>query len=113
MAMDRSYQTAPQVVDRAVCAELNSGRDHQRFCSGLAVDRGGVVCVADGVLTDCWSTVKAQNVRWHFCHLTFYYTIQITWIILYHQKKDPHLKFHQIVQHILFYPHGADISPKG
>ena len=42
MAMDRSYQAAPQVVDRAVCAELNSGRDHQRFCSGLAVDRGSV-----------------------------------------------------------------------
>ena len=101
------------MVDRAVCAELNSGRDHQRFCFGLAVDRGGVVCVADGVLTDCWSTVKAQNVRWHFCHLTFYYTIQITWIILYHQKKDQHLKFHQIMQHILFYPHGVDISPKG
>lgn len=37
--------------DRPVCAEPHSGRDHRRFCSGLAADRGGVVCAADGVPT--------------------------------------------------------------
>lgn len=30
--------------DRAVRAELHSGWDYQRLCSGLAADRGGVVC---------------------------------------------------------------------
>lgn len=40
--------------DRPVRAELYSGRDHRRFRSGLAADRGGVVCAADGVPADCW-----------------------------------------------------------
>ncbi len=35
-----------------VRAELYSGRDHRRFRSGLAADRGGVVCAADGVEVD-------------------------------------------------------------
>ena len=35
--------------NRPVCAELHSGRDHRRLCSGLAANRGGVVCAADGV----------------------------------------------------------------
>lgn len=38
--------------DRPVRAEFHSGRDHRRFCSGLAADRGGVVCAADGVEVD-------------------------------------------------------------
>ena len=38
--------------DRPVRAELYSGRDHRRFRSGLAADRGGVVCAADGVEVD-------------------------------------------------------------
>ena len=38
--------------DHPVRAELHSGRDHRRFCSGLAADRGGVVCAADGVEVD-------------------------------------------------------------
>ena len=80
----------------------------------MAADRGGVVCAADGVPADCWPTVKAnKKCEVAFFHLTFFYTIQIVWIILPHQKKDQHLKFHQIMQHILFYPHGVDISPKG
>jgi len=100
--------------DCAVCAELHPGRDHRRFRSGLAADRGGVVCAADGVPADCWPTVNAnKKCEVAFFHLTFFYTIQIVWIILPHQKKDQHLKFHQIMQHILFYPHGVDISPKG
>lgn len=39
--------------DCPVRAELHSGRDHRRFCSGLAADRGGVVCVPDGVEVNC------------------------------------------------------------
>ena len=39
--------------DCPVRAELHSGRDHRRFCSGLAADRGSVVCVPDGVEVDC------------------------------------------------------------
>ena len=39
--------------DCPVRAELHSGRNHRRFCSGLAVDRGSVVCVPDGVEVDC------------------------------------------------------------
>ena len=38
--------------DRAVRAELHSGWDYRRLCSGLAADRGGVVCAADGVEID-------------------------------------------------------------
>ena len=100
--------------DRPVRAEFHSGRNHWWFCPGLAADRGGVVCAADGVPADCWPTVNAnKKCEVAFFHLTFFYTIQIVWIILPHQKKDQHLKFHQIMQHILFYPHGVDISPKG
>lgn len=47
---------------RPVCAELHSGRNHRRFCSGLAADRGGVVCAADGVEIDSWmTTLKTQT----------------------------------------------------
>ena len=100
--------------DRPVRAEFHSGRNHWWFRPGLAADRGGVVCAADGVPADCWPTVTAnKKCEVAFFHLTFFYTIQIVWIILPHQKKDQHLKFHQIMQHILFYPHGVDISPKG
>ena len=38
--------------DRPVCAEPHCGRDQRRFWSGLAADRGGVVCAADGVEVD-------------------------------------------------------------
>jgi len=48
--------------DRAVRAELHSGWDHRRLCSGLAADRGGVVCAADGVEIDSWmTTLKTQT----------------------------------------------------
>ena len=112
--LDHTRRRLPGQWDRLVRAELYSGRDHRRFRSGLAADRGGVVCAADGVPADCWPTVNAnKKCEVAFFHLTFFYTIQIVWIILPHQKKDQHLKFHQIMQHILFYPHGVDISPKG
>ena len=100
--------------DRPIRAEFHSGRNHWWFRPGLAADCGGVVCAADGVPADCWPTVNAnKKCEVAFFHLTFFYTIQIVWIILPHQKKDQHLKFQQIMQHILFYPHGVDISPKG
>ena len=35
--------------DRPVRSELHPSRDHRRFRPGLAVDRGSVVCVPDGV----------------------------------------------------------------
>ena len=38
--------------DRPVRAEFRSGRDYRRLRAGLAVDRGGVVCTADGVEVD-------------------------------------------------------------
>lgn len=58
-----SYQAAaPGQWDCLVRAELYSGRDHRRFRSGLAADRGGVVCAADGVEIDSWmTTLKTQT----------------------------------------------------
>lgn len=113
-SLDHTGQRLSGRRDRPVRAELHSGWNHRRFRPGLAADRGGVVCAADGVPADCWPTVNAnKKCEVAFFHLTFFYTIQIVWIILPHQKKDQHLKFHQIMQHILFYPHGVDISPKG
>ena len=38
--------------DRAVRAELHSGWDHRRLCSGLAADRGGLVCATDCMEAD-------------------------------------------------------------
>lgn len=51
--LDRAGRRLPGWRDRPVRAELHSGRDHRRFCSGLAADRGSVVCVPDGVEVDC------------------------------------------------------------
>ena len=45
---DHTRRRLPGQWDRLVRAELYSGRDHRRFRSGLAADRGGVVCAADG-----------------------------------------------------------------
>ena len=47
--------------DRPVRAEFHSGRNHWWFCPGLAADRSGVVCAADGVAVGCWSTVKTSK----------------------------------------------------
>lgn len=53
VSLDRAGRRLPGWRDRPVRAELHSGRDHRRFCSGLAADRGSVVCVPDGVEVDC------------------------------------------------------------
>ena len=50
--LDHTRRRLPGQWDRPVRAELYSGRDHRRFRSGLAADRGGVVCAADGVEVD-------------------------------------------------------------
>lgn len=48
--------------DRPVRAEFHSGRNHWWFRPGLAADRGGVVCAADGVEIDSWmTTLKTQT----------------------------------------------------
>ena len=52
--LDRAGRRLSGWRDCPVCTELHSGRDHRRFCSGLAADRGSVVCVPDGVPADRW-----------------------------------------------------------
>lgn len=60
--LDHTGRRFPGRRYRAVRAEFHSGRDHRRFCSGLAADRGGVVCAADGVEIDSWmTTLKTQT----------------------------------------------------
>ena len=44
-----------------VRAELHYRRRDRRFCFDLAADRGGVVCAADGVETDCKLIMVAQS----------------------------------------------------
>ena len=63
--------------DRAVRAELHSGWDYRRLCSGLAADCGGVVCAADCVPADCWLTVNANKkceVAFFPPHIFLYYS---------------------------------------
>lgn len=52
--------------DRAVRAELHSGWDYRRLCSGLAADRGGVVCAADGVETNKIIIMQKAGLQSHF-----------------------------------------------
>ena len=48
-SLDHTGRRLPGRRDRPVRAEFHSGRDHRWFRPGLAADRGGVVCAADGV----------------------------------------------------------------
>ena len=52
--LDHTGRRLPGRRDRPVRAELHSGWNHRRLRPGLAADRGGVVCAADGVPTDFW-----------------------------------------------------------
>ena len=52
--LDRTRWRLPGWRDCPVCIELHYRRRDRWFCSGMAVDRGGVVCAADGVLADRW-----------------------------------------------------------
>ena len=61
-SLDHTGRRLPGRRYRAVRAEFHSGRDHRRFCSGLAADRGGVVCASDSVEIDSWmTTLKTQT----------------------------------------------------
>ena len=64
--LDRAGRRLPGWRDRPVCAELHPGRDHRRFCSGLAADRGGVVCAADGVETNKIIIMQKAGLQSHF-----------------------------------------------
>lgn len=75
--LDHTRRRLPGQWDRPVRAELYSGRDHRRFRSGLAADRGGVVCAADCVPADCWLTVNANKkceVAFFSPHIFLYYS---------------------------------------
>ena len=51
--LDRAGRRLPGWRDRPVCIELYYRWCDRWFHSGMAVDRGGVVCAADGVEVDC------------------------------------------------------------
>ena len=50
--LDRAWRRLPGWRDRPVCIELYYRWCDRRLRAGLAVDRGGVVCTADGVEVD-------------------------------------------------------------
>ena len=52
--LDRAGRRLPGWRDRPVCIELYYRRCDRWFHSGMAVDRGSVVCAADGVPADRW-----------------------------------------------------------
>ena len=51
--LDRAGRRLPGWRDCPVCIELYYRRCDRRFRSGMAADRGSVVCVPDGVEVDC------------------------------------------------------------
>lgn len=51
--LDRAGRRFPGWRDRPVRVELHYRRRNRWFRSGVAADRGGVVCTADSVPTDC------------------------------------------------------------
>ena len=53
MPLDRAGRRLPGWRDRPVRTEFYYRRCNRWFHSGMAVDRGGVVCAADGVEVDC------------------------------------------------------------
>ena len=52
--LDRAGWRLPGWRDRPVCAELHYRRRDRRLRPGMAADRGGLVCAADGVPADRW-----------------------------------------------------------
>lgn len=60
--LDRAGRRLPGWRDRPVCIELYYRWCDRWFRSGMASDRGGVVCAADGVEIDSWmTTLKTQT----------------------------------------------------
>ena len=52
--LDRAGRRLPGWRDRPVRTECYYRWRDRRLCSGVAADRGSVVCAADGVPADCW-----------------------------------------------------------
>lgn len=52
--LDRAGRRLPGWRDRPVRTEFYYRWRDRRLCSGVAADRGSVVCAADGVPADCW-----------------------------------------------------------
>ncbi len=52
-ALDHTGRQLSGQRDRPVCIELYYRWCDQWFRSGMAADRGGVLCAVDGVSTDC------------------------------------------------------------
>ena len=52
--LDRAGRRLPGWRDRPVRVELHYRRRNRWFRSGVATDRGSVVCAADGVPADRW-----------------------------------------------------------
>ena len=50
--LDRAWRRLPGWRNRPVCVELYYRRRDRWFNSGMAADRGSVVCAADGVEVD-------------------------------------------------------------
>ena len=60
--LDRAGRRLPGWRDRPVCIELYYRWCDRWFHSGMAADRGGVVCADDGVEIDSWmTTLKTQT----------------------------------------------------
>ena len=54
VSLDRAGRRLLGWRDRPVRAEFYYRWRDRRLCSGVAADRGSVVCAADGVPADCW-----------------------------------------------------------
>ena len=52
--LDRAGRRLPGWRDCPVRTEFYYRWRDRRLCSGVAADRGSVVCAADGVPADCW-----------------------------------------------------------
>ena len=53
-SLDHTGRRLHRWRDRLVCVKLHYRRRDWWFRPGMAADRGGVVCAADGVPADCW-----------------------------------------------------------
>ena len=64
--LDRAGRRLPGWRDRPVCIELYYRWCDRWFHSGMAVDRGGVVCAADGVETNKIMIMQKSGLQSHF-----------------------------------------------
>ena len=64
--LDCAGRQLPGWRDRPVCAELHYRRRDRWFHSGVAADRGSVVCAADGVGTNKIIIMQKAGLQSHF-----------------------------------------------